>query len=496
MRWKSLLRGDDPLPIEESRKGHLIGGPSRRSALLGRSFLPLGLLLTLSLLTGCSSGGSGGETRRPSPQRSAAVIHPLNVYRELGLMAGTEEFPAVASFSMLAGPADSTYVLFGLSLPNNALMFQREGSSGFVGRYGVSLTFMKDGEVVLRAGGEEEVRVPSFSETSRTDESVVYQTLVTLEPGEYEVEVEARDVSVATKRVTTKDTILVPSYSEGGRRLADPIFVYRADGRQSSSELPGLIVNPRHTIPYGTESLLLYLEGYGLEEDEKISLRVFSQDDEEVWETEVGLTRSDSLIPHALVELPGEDLPLGQLWVEARIGEDSLAPGVRSPLVITVSDQWMVANFDEMLEFLGYIATQAELDSLEAATPSERAQLWDDFWARRDPEGASGMNLFRENFFERLRLASLYFAEPGRPGWKTDRGEVFIVLGRPDYIVDRYLQSGTARPDAYDWVYENSPSGRLILTFTDRYNTDRFELTPASRVAFRSTANLLRSRYR
>src|SRR5690625_4637891 len=173
MRWKSLLRGDDPLPIEESRKGHLIGGPSRRSALLGRSFLPLGLLLTLSLLTGCSSGGSGGETRRPSPQRSAAVIHPLNVYRELGLMAGTEEFPAVASFSMLAGPADSTYVLFGLSLPNNALMFQREGSSGFVGRYGVSLTFMKDGEVVLRAGGEEEVRVPSFSETSRTDESVV-----------------------------------------------------------------------------------------------------------------------------------------------------------------------------------------------------------------------------------------------------------------------------------------------------------------------------------
>src|SRR5690625_1907979 len=128
MRWKSLLRGDDPLPIEESRKGHLIGGPSRRSALLARSFLPLGLLLSLSLLTGCSSGGSGGETRRPSPQRSAPVIHPLNVYRELGLMAGTEEFPAVASFSLLAGPADATYGLIGGSPRNHRLTCHRARS--------------------------------------------------------------------------------------------------------------------------------------------------------------------------------------------------------------------------------------------------------------------------------------------------------------------------------------------------------------------------------
>jgi GWxTD domain-containing protein len=423
-------------------------------------------------------------------------MRPLSVYEPLGLLAGTDEFPAVASFSTLAGPPDSTYVIFGLSLPNNALMFQRDGNTGFVGRYAVTLTFSQDGEVVRRAGGEEEVRVPTFAETSRTDESVVYQTLVTLEPGRYTVELEARDLSVERKRIKMQDTLVVPAYQEGGRRLAGPFFVYQADGRDSRSDAPGLIMNPRHTIPYGAESMKVYLEGYGIPSGEPVRVRVLGPNDEDLWQTEVVLAERDTEVSHLVVDLPGAMLPLGRLWIEASVGADSAAIAERTPLVVTVSDQWMVANFDELLEFMSYIATPAEMDSLRKATPAERAQLWDQFWERRDPRSGSGINNFRDQFFERLRLASLYFGEPGRPGWKTDRGEVYIVLGPPHYVIDRYLQRSSARPDTYDWIYEDGPSGRLVLTFTDRYNVDRFELTPASRVAFRSAANWLRNRYR
>lgn len=424
-------------------------------------------------------------------------MRPLSIYEQLGLMAGTDEFPAVASFSTLAGPTDSTYVIFGLSLPNNALMFQRDGDSGFVGRYAVSLTFSRDGSVVSRAGGSEVVRVPTFAETGRTDESVVYQTMVALEPGSYTVEVEAWDVAVEKKRIKTQDTLVVPAYRNGGRRLAGPFFVYRADGRDSWAQTPGLIINPRHTIPYGSESVKVYLEGYDIPHGEPIRVRVLGPDDEDLWQTELELTGdSANEIAHLIVDLPGSKLPLGRLWIETSVGNDSAAVVERTPLVVTVSDQWMVNNFDEMLEFLGYIATDAELDSLRQASPGERAALWDRFWARRDPAGSSQMvgNAFRDIFFERLRLASIYFAEPGRPGWKTDRGEVFIVLGQPHYVADRYLQSTAVRPDAYDWVYEDGPTGRLVLTFTDRYNMERFELTPSSKVAFRSAANWLKGR--
>jgi GWxTD domain-containing protein len=453
-------------------------------------------LLLATLLAGCAGGGSGAS-RQAGPRRAEAVMSPLSVYGQLGLLAGSDEFPAVASFHTLAGPPDSTYVIFGLSLPNNALMFQRDGTTGFVGRYAVGLTFSRDGEVVRRVGGEEEVRVPTFAETSRTDESVVYQTLLALEPGRYTVELEARDLAVAQKRIKMQDTLVVPAYREGGRRLAGPFFVYRADGRDSPAESPGLILNPRHTFPYGGETLKVYLEGYGIPSGEPVRVRVLGPNDEDLWHTEVVLEAREAEISHLVVDLPGAMLPLGRLWIEATVGADSTAAvAERTPLVVTVSDQWMVANFDEMLEFLGYIATTAELDSLREATPSERAVLWEKFWERRDPGTGMGMNVFRDQFFERLRLASLYFGESGRPGWKTDRGEVFIVLGPPDYIVDRYLQRQTARPDTYDWIYEDGPSGRLVLTFTDRYGADRFELTPSSKMAFRSAANWLKARRR
>ena len=50
----------------------------------------------------------------------------------------------MASFSTLAGPADSTYLLLAISLPNGALRFQREGS-GFFAEYSVRVEFLHGG---------------------------------------------------------------------------------------------------------------------------------------------------------------------------------------------------------------------------------------------------------------------------------------------------------------------------------------------------------------
>ena len=191
------------------------------------------------------------------------------------------------------------------------------------------------------------------------------------------------------------------------------------------------------------------------------------------------------------MDIPTGSIPLGRFWLEATAGTDTVAE--RVPLVVTISDQWMVANIDEVFEFLRYIATPSELDSLRNATGDERSALWDRFWARRDPLPATPVNEFREEFFARIRAASLYFEEPGRAGWKTDRGEVYIVLGPPDYVRElRHGNQASARPRAYEWVYERGPTGRLVLTFVDRNGFERYELTPSSAAAFRSAASRIR----
>src|SRR5690606_791564 len=142
-------------------------------------------------------------TRRPAPQEG--FMRPLEVYRRLGTLTGSDRFPAVASFSSVACPADSTYVVFGLSLPNSALRFERE-SNAFTARYTVSLSFRQDSQVVRKVEDQGTVRVASFAETSRTDESVVYQTVIALPPGRYIVDVEAQD-GTGTRGFRSQDTL-------------------------------------------------------------------------------------------------------------------------------------------------------------------------------------------------------------------------------------------------------------------------------------------------
>src|SRR5690606_41554499 len=111
----------------------------------------------------------------PGPDRGPTFGRPLGSCRQLGLVAGTREFPVVASFSTFAGPADSTLVLFGLSLPNSALRFQRDGQ-GFTGEYTVTLTFKKDGEPVKRAERRDVVPGANLQAAGCTEGNAGFQT--------------------------------------------------------------------------------------------------------------------------------------------------------------------------------------------------------------------------------------------------------------------------------------------------------------------------------
>lgn len=444
------------------------------------------------LLAGCGGGTSGPG--RPSPSGPATFGRPNETYQQLGLMAGPAVFPVVASFATMAGPLDSTYVLFGLSLPANALRFQRD-PSGFLGEYRVTVTFSQDSQQVKRVDRQEMVRVPSFAETGRTDESIVFQQIVALAPGTYDVALAAGDVN-SSRGFRSRDTLHVPAYGAQATRISEPVVVYRGVGRSDRTVPPDVILNPRHTVAYGGDAPRVYVESYGSAMPVPVKISVLDEAGTEVWSAQAVIDAGDEGVRHALVDLPGGTLPLGKLWVLVEPAGGGVA-GPRSPLVISISDQWMVANFEEVLEFLRYIATQEELDSLSVGSPAERRGRWDAFWEKRDPLPASPINEYREQFFDRVRFATEQFGEPGgRPGWLTDRGEVFIVLGPPDFGQDRYIGQSdvTGRPNAIEWLYENTPGGRLTLLYLDRSGFGRYELAPSSEAAFRSVAERLKAR--
>lgn len=192
------------------------------------------------------------------------------------------------------------------------------------------------------------------------------------------------------------------------------------------------------------------------------------------------------------VVLPA-DLPVGRLWVEV---DASDSPPVRAPLFLTMTDQWLVTDFEALLRFLRYIAHDDEMEALRSGSPAERREAWDAFWTRRDPRPIRGINLYREDFFERVRYATDAFRETSRPGWQTQRGEVYVVLGPPDYIMERQIGRPdiTGRPNAEEWAYGSAPGGELRLLFHDRGGFGQLELVPASAALFRITAARLKPR--
>ncbi|MGH7502386.1 MAG: GWxTD domain-containing protein [Longimicrobiales bacterium] len=470
-------------------EGRLRGGPFR--------FAPVSLLTCVF-----ACGGGPQDPGQPSPDdETGAVGRPLATYQQMGFLAGPGFFPAVASFTSMAGPSDSALVLFGLSLPNSALRFNR-GETGFQAEYTVTLTFTQDSQVVSRVRRSETIHIPTFAETGRTDESIVFQQVVTLSPGRYDVAVEAGDAN-SSRGFRVQDTLDVPAYGARQQRFSTPVVIYEGEGRSSRDSVPRLILNPRHTIAYGGEAPRVYLETYGAQQPEPVRLTILDEADNVVWSARTTIAAGDAALRRALVDLPAGTLPLGKMWVAVSPQADSTGPGMtvgsppRAPLVISISDQWMVANFEEVIDFLEYIGTPEEIDSLRNGEPSDRKQLWDDFWLRRDPIPATPLNEYRDAFFERVRYATEQFGEAGgQPGWRTDRGEVYIVLGPPAFSQERYIgrDEYIGRPNAIEWLYENLPGGRVSLLFIDRNSFGRYELAPASEAAFRAVADRMKSR--
>ncbi len=63
----------------------------------------------------------------------------------------------------------------------------------------------------------------------------------------------------------------------------------------------------------------------------------------------------------------------------------------------------------------------------------ERDAFIEQFWLRRNPNPDSPENEFREEHYRRIAYANEHYAA-GKPGWKTDRGHVYISFGKPDSI--------------------------------------------------------------
>ncbi|UCG86302.1 MAG: GWxTD domain-containing protein [Gemmatimonadota bacterium] len=405
------------------------------------------------------------------------VYDPTEGYGQLGLLAASDPVPFAGSLGFLAGThTDSTMALLGLSLASTALSFRRI-SSGFEAQYRVDIQCVRDGKLLVDDSAYEAVRVASFPETQRHDESVIFQRLFSLSPGIAVVTVVVTDL-YGSDSSRAELQLTVPGYGTGSAALT-VVPVYQGNPRRSRAENPELVMNPRAFAAYGTDTLSFYLERYGRPGPRTATVRVFTALGAALWRGNVQLVSADTSLAAAFVHIPADQLLAGALRVEV---EQSGSPvSMLGRALVGISSDWPVADFEDVLSLLRYFGSSQSRQRLRKAMPAELPSGWREFWLGTDPDSTTPDNEALRDYLVDLEVASTRFSEPGRPGWLTERGEVFLTLGRPDAIreVSGEVVSGGQR--LIRWDYETDG---LVLYFVSDGHHGGFRLTPTSRMDY------------
>jgi len=97
-------------------------------------------------------------------------------------------------------------------------------------------------------------------------------------------------------------------------------------------------------------------------------------------------------------------------------------------------------------EDVRWIITDEELHAFKKLTTNaERDQFMEQFWLRRDPTPDTAENEYKEEHYRRIAYADEHFAA-GMPGWKTDRGRIYIMFGPADSIDSHPMGGPYQRP--------------------------------------------------
>ncbi len=137
-----------------------------------------------------------------------------------------------------------------------------------------------------------------------------------------------------------------------------------------------------------------------------------------------------------------------------------------------------------------YIISPEERNAFgQLATNEEREQFIEQFWLRRSTNPDLPDNEFKEEHYRRIAYANEHYAS-GIPGWKTDRGHMYIVWGPPDEIeshptggtYDRPMEEGGGSTSTYPWEtwrwrYIEGMGENVIMEFVDPSGSGEYHLT-------------------
>ncbi|HEX8385436.1 MAG TPA: GWxTD domain-containing protein [Rubricoccaceae bacterium] len=384
------------------------------------------------------------------------------------------------------------------SMPVQSLRFLSR-PAGFEADYTVTVNVSavneqgeQEGLVVSRSY-EREVTVADYASTQDPDASDEAVQSLAVPPGRYAVAVAVED-GASGRTFTREEVHVVRPMDVGAVRavaVSDPILLdrYDADARAFEPNVGAAVSTeqPDFTVYYEvyTAAPTALQVTYAVTEQNRVRERPS-------FSALLGLAprqQADLGTPVAFSERL--DVPAGRspaaFRVETarlRVGDYSLTVRLETPEGALVAEttkpfavRWMgldgqLADLDQAVSQLRYVARDRDIDAIRRAeTPEEQMRLFRDFWTRRDPTPGTARNERMEEYYYRVAYANERYSRLRDSGWNTDRGEVYIRFGEPDFVEEHPFNYGT---DPYQIWYYNGQGRRFI--FVDQSRLGDFQL--------------------
>lgn len=136
-------------------------------------------------------------------------------------------------------------------------------------------------------------------------------------------------------------------------------------------------------------------------------------------------------------------------------------------------------ELDDHFDMARYISTKNERDIWNSLSGSEsKRKFLTKFWRDRDEDQNSAFNEYYAEYKQRVMISNEQFRTAYQPGWRSDRGRVYILYGPPDYV-DRRLNESDMKPHVI-WRYDYIEGG-VDFIFVDRSGFNNFELVHSTK---------------
>ena len=451
------------------------------------------LVASVAALMGCSGQQKSSVPAGGPPSPVVPVVRnngvaqaqdPSSIYNQMGLIATGSPLSYVGKIAYFAAATpDTTLVLASVSIPNRVLSFVRDGDT-YRAPYEVRLKLSHGATEVKNIDALEIVRVASFKEVTRTDESVIFQNYFRVPPGEYTVSFYVRDAA-SNRSATQEGAIVVPRMKAG--QLSTPVIVYEATPRSFLDSVPKILASPRSSAVFGQDSTIsVYLEAYGQQARLPVSFVVQNDKGAVTWRDTTVLERRGGLLSK-LMNIPISRVGIGVANVTFTRADAT--DTVRTPVFVSFGNDIPLISYEELLDELRYYVAPDRLKTLRDVPIEQRGVAWAEFLRSTDPAPATPEHEGLETYFGRLQQAAVRFRGDGggRIGFLSDRARVYVVLGEPDQVYEQDMNGSitttsiSQRGRLQYWDY--SQYG-VRLIFYDDTGTGRWRLTPISDTDF------------